>query len=216
VGGLAQELETGTAIGEVPSEDTETDSLVPEKLPPPRTKTAAAATPKVVEQQKRTRTPATERALDRDGAKRTTPPGPAPARKPDPSDSAPDTSAMPPASPPSASISLEQQAQVGRRIGLDEAARRLGVPAHAIEGMSPLFLGLALGRFPDGADPATPLIRGVYLDPNGVLILLDQQRIESQPMPAATATRWRTGDVMLYLHGDAQPGVLENLAKRVR
>jgi hypothetical protein len=208
VGGPAPDLETGTAIGEVPAEDTEpeatlsTDSVLPQKVSPPRRKTAGAV--------------ATGRAFNREEAKRTTPPGPARTRKPNPSDSAPGTGPRSPASPPSAGSSLEERAQVGRRIGLDEAARQLGVRAHAIEGMSPLFLGLALGRFPDGADPETPLVRGVYLDPNGALILLDQQRIESQPMPAATATRWRTGDVMLYLHGDAQQAVLENLAKRVR
>jgi len=61
------------------------------------------------------------------------------------------------------------------------------------------------------------VVRGVYLDANGDLILLDQQRIppESQA-PAATGTRWRIGDVMLYLHGDGRPAVLRNLVGRVR
>jgi len=210
VGRPAEELETGTVIGDVPVEEPETDStlsadsVVPQKAPAPRKKTAARASPKGVGKQNRARAEAAERALNGKRAKRTTLP------------SAPDMNAKSPASPPSASSSLEERAEVGRRIGLDEVSLHLGVPAHAIEGMSPLFLGLAQGRFPDGADPTAALVRGVYLDPNGSLILLDQQRIQSQPLPAATPTRWRMGDVMLYLHGDAQPGVLENLAKRVR
>jgi hypothetical protein len=38
---------------------------------------------------------------------------------------------------------MEERAQVYLRIGLDEASRQLGRPVHAIEGMTPLFLGLA-------------------------------------------------------------------------
>ena len=40
---------------------------------------------------------------------------------------------------------IEQRAQVYLRIGLDEASRQLGGPAHVIEGMSPMFMGLARG-----------------------------------------------------------------------
>ncbi|MGH2709417.1 MAG: hypothetical protein ACRDJK_14145, partial [Actinomycetota bacterium] len=128
-----------------------------------------------------------------------------------------DTSAMSPPPPDSASPTWEDRAQVSLRIGLDEASRHLGEPAHAIEGMSPLFMGLARGRFPEGADTTRPLVRGVYLDPNGALILLDQQRIRSEPQAStATETRWRIGDVMLYLHGEGRPAILRNLARRVR
>jgi hypothetical protein len=124
---------------------------------------------------------------------------------------------MSPPSPAAAGTSMEERAQIDSRIGLDEATRHLGGPAHAIEGMSPLFLGLARGRFPEGADPAAPLVRGVYLDPNGGLILLDQQRVRSEPRASTPGgNRWRIGNVMLFLHGDGQPSMLRNLAKRVR
>jgi serine/threonine protein kinase len=223
----AQEASTSAALGVVPAEGIETGSAaldgrveeppddstsVRQKAPTPPQKTAAAAAPKV-EKGKRTRAAAAERALNGARSKPKAPASPAPGKPPAASDGAPDTSGT---SPEPASNNLAERAQVGVRIGLDEASRHLGVPPHAIEGMSPLFLGLAQGRLPDGVDPGAPLVRGVYLDPNGSLILLDQQRIQSQPMPAATATRWRMGDVMLYLHGDAQAAMLENLAKRVR
>jgi serine/threonine protein kinase len=133
------------------------------------------------------------------------------------SDAPPDTSATPAPLPIPASTSLEERAQVGLRIGLDEASRHLGKPAHAIEGMSPVFLGLARGRFPEGADTARPVVRGVYLDPNGALILLDQQRTDSaRQAPAAGGIRWTVGDITLYLHGEGRPAMLKNLAKRVR
>jgi hypothetical protein len=61
------------------------------------------------------------------------------------------------------------------------------------------------------------VVRSVYIGPNGSLILLDQQRIRpGAKVPAATATGWRIGDVMLYLHGEARPEVLRNLVRRVR
>jgi hypothetical protein len=57
----------------------------------------------------------------------------------------------------------------------------------------------------------------VYLDPNGGLILLDQQRVRSEPRASTPGgNRWRIGNVMLFLHGDGQPSMLRNLAKRVR
>jgi serine/threonine protein kinase len=134
-----------------------------------------------------------------------------PAVAPEPPDSSPAADTA------TAALTLEEQAAVDRRIGLDEAARHLGGPAHAIEGMSPQFLGVARARFPEGADTAWPLVRGVYVDPNGALILLDQQRLApGAPNPPGAGTRRRVGDVMLFLHGDARPEVLENLAERVR
>lgn len=112
---------------------------------------------------------------------------------------------------------MEQRAQVFLRIGLDEALRQLGRPVHAIEGMTPLFLGLARSRFPPFTDTTRPVVRSVYIGPNEDLILLDQQRIRpGGRMGAATATSWRMGDVMLYLHGDARPEVLSTLVGRVR
>jgi hypothetical protein len=111
---------------------------------------------------------------------------------------------------------MEERAQVYLRIGLDEASRLLGRPVHVIEGMTPSFLGLARSRFP-GYTAAGPAVRVVYIGPNGSLILLDQQRMRpGRREPAPSATRWRIGDVMLYLHGEAPPRVLRNFARRVR
>lgn len=112
---------------------------------------------------------------------------------------------------------MEERAQVFLRIGLDEAWRQLGRPVHVIEGMMPLFQGLARSQFPAYTDTARPVVRSVYIGPNGSLILLDQQRIRpGGRVPAATATSWRIGDVMLSLHGEARPEVLRNLVRRVR
>ncbi|HUQ16047.1 MAG TPA: protein kinase [Gemmatimonadales bacterium] len=121
----------------------------------------------------------------------------------------------PPEEPPPPT--MEERAQVYLRIGLDEASRQLGRPIHAVEGMAPLFLGLARSRFPAYTDTARPVVRSVYIEPNGNLILLDQQRIRPEGrVPATTATSWRIGDVMLYLHGEARSEVLRNLVRRVR
>jgi serine/threonine protein kinase len=121
----------------------------------------------------------------------------------------------PPEEPPPPT--MEERAQVYLRIGLDEALQQLGRPVHAIEGMTPLFLGLARSRFPAYTDTEQPVVRAVYLGSDGRLILLDQQRIRpGRRVPVATATGWRIGDVMLYLHGEARPEVLRSLARRVR
>jgi serine/threonine protein kinase len=128
-----------------------------------------------------------------------------------------ETGMVTPTPPEEAPPTLETRAEVYLRIGLDEASRQLGRRVHAIEGMSPLFLGLARSRFPAPTDTTRPVVRAVYIAPNGRLILLDQQRIRpGQKMPAATATSWRIGDVMLHLHGEAQPMALNSFARRVR
>ncbi len=122
-----------------------------------------------------------------------------------------------PLPPPPAFLPLEERAQIDHRIGLDEARQLLGGPAHAIEGMSPVLLGLARSRYPDGADTGRPLVRSGYLAPNGELILLDQQQLAPGSQPAdVPGTRWVIGDVIVFLHGEAGPAVLANLAKRVR
>ena len=85
-----------------------------------------------------------------------------------------------PAPPPTTAApqrTLEQRADTYMRIGLDEAARQLGGPVHVIEGLSPLFMGLAQGRTSPGADSTRPVVRVVYQDAQGRLILLDQQRL---------------------------------------
>jgi putative zinc finger protein len=113
---------------------------------------------------------------------------------------------------------LEQRAQVYLRIGLDEAVKQLGRPVHVIEAMTPEFIGLTQGRNVSGTDAARPVVRVVYLDPRGRMILLDQQRLRTGQAPggAAGSLRWTRGDVMLYLHGDAPSDLLRSLQKRVR
>jgi anti-sigma factor RsiW len=113
--------------------------------------------------------------------------------------------------------SLEQRAQIYLRIGLDEAVKQLGHPVHVIEGMTPQFIGLTRGQIP-GADSRRPVVRVVYLDARGRMILLDQQRMDSGDVPAAPSgsLRWAIGDVMLYLRGEPSPEVLQSLRQRVR
>lgn len=112
---------------------------------------------------------------------------------------------------------IDQRAQTYLRIGLDEAARQLGRPVHVIEGMSPQFLGLARGRQVPGADSTRPVVRVVYQDPAGRMILLDQQRIlPGQQVHGSGGTRWSVGDVLLYLHGELAGDALTNLRRRVR
>jgi hypothetical protein len=129
----------------------------------------------------------------------------------------PRTEAVQPAEAPPPRT-LEQRAQVYLRIGLDEAVRQLGRPVHVIEGMSPEFIGLTQGRVVPGADAARPVVRVVYVDQRGRMILLDQQRMRSgQASGAAAGTlRWALGDVMLYLHGEPGADVLRGLQRRVR
>jgi hypothetical protein len=88
----------------------------------------------------------------------------------------------------------------------------LGGPVHAIEGISPMFIGLASGQPSDG-----PVVRVVYLDPNGRLILLDQQKVRAgQAVPPATGDRWPIGNVLVSLHGEVPPQTISNLRVRVR
>lgn len=134
-------------------------------------------------------------------------PPPAPAR----AEASPAAEPPPPRTP-------EQRAQVYLRIGLDEAARQLGRPLHVIEGMSPEFIGLTYGRLVAGADPNRPVVRVVYVDSRGRMILLDQQRLRTGQAPGAAegSLRWSIGDVMLYLRGEPGPDVLRSLQRRVR
>jgi anti-sigma factor RsiW len=144
-----------------------------------------------------------ERAAAATAALRPSAPAPAPT--------APAEAPPPPRTP-------EQRAQVYLRIGLDEAVKQLGGPVHVIEGMTPELIGLTNGRLVPGADPSRPVVRVVYLDPRGRIILLDQQRLRSGQAPAAAAgsLRWTVGDVMLYLRGEPGRDILRNLQRRVR
>jgi len=119
----------------------------------------------------------------------------------------------PPPEPPT----REERAQVYLRIGLDEARQQLGRPVHALEGMSPLFYGLAASQVPPFTDAARPVVRSVYLGPNESLILLDQQRVRGGArVPVLSGNSARLGEVILYLHGEARPEVLRKLLRRVR
>ena len=112
----------------------------------------------------------------------------------------------------------EQRAGVYLRIGLDEAAKQLGRPVHVIEGMSPMFMGLVLGKNSPGADATRPVVRVVYQDSQGRLIFLDQQRIrpgQSTP-PAGDQLRWSRGEIALRLGGEVGADILRNYRSRVR
>jgi chemotaxis protein histidine kinase CheA len=124
----------------------------------------------------------------------------------------------PAAAEPPAPRTPEQRAQIYLRIGLDEAAKQLGRPVHVIEGMTAEFIGLTYGRLVAGADPNRPVVRVVYVDSRGRMILLDQQRMRAGQAPAAAegGLRWAVDDVMLYLRGEPGPDVLRSLQRRVR
>ncbi len=118
--------------------------------------------------------------------------------------------------PPLAPRTLEQRSQIYLRIGLDEAARQLGRPVHVIEGMSPAFMGLVQGRVSPGADSTRAVVRVVYQDAQGRMIVLDQQRVRPGQTPPANEARWSYGDITLSLFGEVGPEVLKNLRPRVR
>jgi len=121
-----------------------------------------------------------------------------------------------PAAPPTPPT-LEQRAQIYLRIGLDEASRQLGGPAHVIEGLSPLFMGLAQGTSVAGADGTRPVVRVVYQDSQGRLILLDQQRLRAgQALPPPGPLSWTIGGTVLWLHGEAGSEILRTYRSRVR
>ena len=121
------------------------------------------------------------------------------------------------AAPAPAPRTPEQRARIYLRIGLDEASKQLGRPVHVIEGMSPLFMGLALGRTSPGADATRPVVRVVYQDSQGRLILLDQQRLRpGQPAPQGSPLGWALGETAVWLHGEVGPDALRTYRPRVR
>jgi hypothetical protein len=122
------------------------------------------------------------------------------------------------AAPAPAPRTPEQRAEIYLRIGLDEAAKQLGRPVHVIEGRSPLFMGLALGRNSPGADAARPVVRVVYQDSQGRLILLDQQRLRPGQATSAPGAdpHWIVGEVSLHLSGEVGTEMLRSLRTRVR
>lgn len=167
-----------------------------------RAQRAAAATAAL--DSARRRDEATARQAQPRGATVVTPTNPAPPP-------------APAAAPPQRS--LEQRADTYMRIGLDEAARQLGRPVHVIEGLSPLFMGLAQGRTSPGADTTRPVVRVVYQDAQGRLILLDQQRLragQDTTPPAGGQPHWTMGEILVHLHGEIGPEVLRTMRARVR
>ena len=134
-----------------------------------------------------------------------------------PERAAPATVAPAPLPAPPAPPTVEQRAGIYLRIGLDEASRQLGAPTHVIEGMVPMFMGLAQGRSVTGGDTTRPVVRVVYQDPQGRLILLDQQRIRpGQTGLQNSALAWTQGEQALWLHGEANAQVLRGYRDRVR
>jgi hypothetical protein len=126
-------------------------------------------------------------------------------------------SAQPTAGPAPTPPTLEQRARIYLRIGLDEASRQLGGPAHVIEGLSPLFMGLVQGGSVSGADGTRPVVRVVYQDSQGRLILLDQQRLRAgQSLPPASALSWTIGGTVMWLNGEAGGDILRTYRPRVR
>ena len=144
-------------------------------------------------------------------------PGAGPAMDAAPAADIPTETGMVQLPPPPEPPTREERAQVYLRIGLDEARQQLGRPVHALEGMSPLFYGLAASQVPPFTDAARPVVRSVYLGPNESLILLDQQRVRGGArVPVLSGNSARLGEVILYLHGEARPEVLRKLLRRVR
>ncbi|HEX6615168.1 MAG TPA: zf-HC2 domain-containing protein [Gemmatimonadales bacterium] len=127
---------------------------------------------------------------------------------------APAAAAAPAPAPPAPTP--EQRAGIYLRIGLDEAARQLGAPAHVIEGMVPMFMGLAQGSTVTGADDTRPVVRVVYQDPQGRLILLDQQRLRQGQRGPSAPLAWTQGDHALWLHGEPSAEILRAYRARVR
>jgi hypothetical protein len=206
----SETLAVGSAAGDsAPAESVSTDSQANASQARPTARqgddlatrrAAAEALAELDRQRRRERAAAATAALE--------------SRAPVRQDAAPAEPVQPP--PPR---TAEQRAQIYLRIGLDEAVKQLGGPAHVIEGMTPELIGLTNGRLVPGADPTRPVVRVVYVDARGRLILLDQQRLRpGQAAPGASEgnLRWSVGDVMLYLRGEPGPDVLRTLQRRVR
>ncbi len=119
----------------------------------------------------------------------------------------------PAASPPPAPT-LDSEAQITTRIGLDDAKRALGTPLHAIDGLRPRLVGLIPGRLVPGADPSRDVVRAVYLDRNGQAFYLDQQRVgPNGPRRGGGIIK---GDVQLFLNGNVPPDSARALEQRLR
>jgi hypothetical protein len=126
-----------------------------------------------------------------------------------------------PAPPPRPTV--DERTGISSRIGLDEAARQLGGPLHAIDGLSRQTVGLVPGNTVEGADPSRPVVRAVYADPSGTLLFLDQQMARPGEGPSTPQTGsggrqvWVKDGVLLVLHGKGLTAdSLRSLSRRVR
>lgn len=127
-----------------------------------------------------------------------------------------------PAPPPVPTI--DQRSRITNRIGLDEAARQLGGPLHAIDGMSRQLVGVVSPQLVPGSDTSRAVVRAVYVDRAGRLIFLDQQRVRPgqtnlpfTPLAERNGElRWMAGQVMLVLQSDLPTDSLRLLFRRIR
>ena len=124
---------------------------------------------------------------------------------------------------PTPAAAADNRTGITTRIGLDEAARQLGGPLHAIDGLSRQMVGLVPGTSVEGADPDRPVVRAVYVDrATGTTVFLDQQMAQpgdgpSSPRAGAGGQQiWVKDGVLLVLHGDVGTDSLRSLARRVR
>jgi hypothetical protein len=61
------------------------------------------------------------------------------------------------------------------------------------------------------------VVRVVYQDSQGRLILLDQQRLRpGQPAPQGSSLGWAMGETAVWLHGEVGPDALRTYRPRVR
>jgi hypothetical protein len=80
-----------------------------------------------------------------------------------------------------------------------------------------MFMGIVRGSAIPGADPKRDVVRVVYQDSQGRLIMLDQQRMRpGQAPPQGSPLGWAIGETAVWLHGEAGPDVLRLYRPRVR
>ena len=205
------DAQTIDSLAELARDSREADSAATEDIATVRAR-AAEALADLDRERRRDRAAAATAALDAERRRRNA----APAR-PAPASAGVAAGVAAPAPTPPAPPTLEQRAQVFSRIGLDEASRHLGGPAHVIEGLSPMFMGLVHGTAVLGADPKRDVVRVVYQDSQGRLILLDQQRLgPNQSPPRAGALSWMIGQTAMWLNGEASGEILRTYRPRVR
>jgi hypothetical protein len=113
-------------------------------------------------------------------------------------------------------------------ITVREAIERMGVPLQLIHGLLPDHIEVADASAVPGALPGSAVLRVVYREPNGRVLLLDQQRIppayrsalatdiliDSEPGGNSIAL-WVSGDTRLTLSGRMDPEILRVFVNRV-